>query len=392
VSGNAAIGNWADFVDLLKPAGDLHKLTWRPDDPVYRADVYRQLAMNIAYAYFQYFQSDATHPELMPLWNSVFLLQPNPDDVYYYAPLDGRLRYRIVGDRGSTYVLHFQFGKGMMGMVYPPGRQLSFFDDRELEVGPDGKFEVLVSAEKPANYSGHWHRIDPGTDFTMIRLRSYDWGNEADTRLAIECLDAPAQKKRMSPEEIAERLKGMFTLSERWTRWWFDYQLDLLKRIGTNVFELNKFEGMGLQNQYYWSAVFDLGDNDALILETDLPKIRRYWNVQTNDPYFNAVEFVYRQTSLNGHTAAIDADGKFRAVISLKDPGIANWLDPGEFKQGTVFGRWMECDSSPVPILKRVPFAELRAHLPAETPVISAAAREAALRARRIGAQLRRRW
>jgi len=217
-------------------------------------------------------------------------------------------------------------------------------------------------------------------------------GNEADVRLAIECLDAPLQKERMSATEIGDRLKGMFTLSERWTRLWLEYQQDLLKRIGTNVFELNKFEGMGLQNQHYWTAVFDIDDGEALILETELPDVRRYWNLQLNDPYFNAIEFVYRQTSINGHTAVVDGDGKFRAVVALEDPGVANWLDPGEFKQGTIFGRWMECSSTPVPVLKRVPLADIRKHLPPDTPAFAPANREEVLRARSIGAQLRRRW
>ncbi len=383
---------WHEYVDLLKPAGDLVNLTWKPNDPEYRADVYRQLVMNISYAYFQYFQSNETHPEFMPLWNSVFLLQPNPDDVYYYAPLDGKLRYRIVGDRGSIHMLHFQFGKGMMGIIYPPGQQISFLDERELQVDSNGRFEFIASAEKPKEPC-HWHKISPETDFIMVRMRSYDWGNEADTRLAIECLDAPPLKRRMPPDEIAERLEGALTISERWSKYWFEYELDLLKRRGKNVFELNAFPNMGLQNQAYWSAIFELEADEALILETDLPKVRPYWNVQMNDPYFNAVEYVYRQTSLNGHTASVDKDGKFRGVITLDDPGVANWLDPGGFKEGTIFGRWLHCDSNPVPVLKRIKLKDLKKELPeGRSAYISADERAKRLRERRIGAQLRRRW
>ncbi|MFY9328622.1 MAG: hypothetical protein WAO76_11485 [Georgfuchsia sp.] len=384
--------SWDEYVDLLRPAAGLLKKTWRPDDEEYRADLYRQLVMNISYAYFQYFQSNETHPEFMPLWNSVFLLQPNPDDVYYYAPLDGRLRYRIVGDRGTTHLINFQFGWGMMGMVDPPGKNTSYFEDADIVVDKNGKFEFVISAEKPPGYSGSWHRIEADTDYLIVRMRSYDWGNEKDTRMAIECLDAPALKRRMPPEEIAERLEGALTLSERWSKHWFEYQLDLLKRIGKNVFELNKFEGMGLAKQYYWTAIFDLNPGEALILETELPEERPYWNVQLNDPYFNAVEFVYRQTSLNGHSARVDADGKFRAVLSLEDPGVPNWLDPGEFRQGTIFGRWMQCSSAPLPTLRKVPLAEIRRHLPGDTPVVSVQERAESLRARRLGAQLRRRW
>jgi hypothetical protein len=41
-----------------------------------------------------------------------------------------------------------------------------------------------------------------------------------------------------------------------------------------------------------------LDDGEALILETDMPKVRHYWNIQLNDPLFNAVEYVYRLSSL----------------------------------------------------------------------------------------------
>jgi hypothetical protein len=45
---------------------------------------------------------------------------------------------------------------------------------------------------------------------------------------------------------------------------------------------------------------------------------------------------IYRLSSTNGHYAKISSDGKFRAVISLEDPGVPNWLDPAGFKQGTI--------------------------------------------------------
>ena len=40
--------------------------TWRPEDPGYRADVYRQIMMNLSYAYFVYFHADAEHPDWAP--------------------------------------------------------------------------------------------------------------------------------------------------------------------------------------------------------------------------------------------------------------------------------------------------------------------------------------
>lgn len=386
--------DWDEYVDLLKPAGtDLLQLLWKPEDEHYRADLYRQLVMNISYAYFQYFQSNAEHPEFMPLWNSVFLLQPNPDDVYYYVPLDGTKRYRIVGDRGTIRMVMFQFGKGMMGMVEQVGQQhSSFLNDDEIKVGSDGKFEILLSATPPEpGFQGTWHQIREDVDYGIVRMRSYDWGNEVDTRMAIECIDAPLQKRRMGIAEIDERLRQALTLSERLCGLFYGLQNGTKERVGINQFELYTYEGIGLVQQYYWVCCFELEDDEALIIETDIP-MGRYWNVQVNDPYFNVVEFVYRQASLNGHQAKLDSDGKFRAVLCHTDPGVPNWLDSGGFSEGQIMGRWTQCETNPLPTAKRVKLAELRQQLPADTPVISEQERREQLVERRIGAQLRRRW
>jgi hypothetical protein len=79
---------------------------------------------------------------------------------------------------------------------------------------------------------------------------------------------------------------------------------------------------------------------------------------------------------------------RYRSV----DSGVPNWLDPAGFKQGTIYGRWYDCDTNPMPIIKRVALAGLRAHLPADTPVVTPAQRVEQLRARVRAAQRRRRW
>jgi hypothetical protein len=389
-----SIRPWSHYVDLLRAQEHLIDLTWQPGDERYRAEFYRQLTMNLSYAYVQYFQSNPDHPEFMPLWNSVYLFQPNPDDVYYYAPLDGRKRYRIVGDRGTIHMINFQFGKGMMGMVEPgQGEQhSSYLDGADIAVDAQGKFEILLAPERPDGFTGTWHAIREDVDCVMVRMRSYDWGGEADCRMAIECLDPPLLKRRMSLEEIDEKLTGAFTLSERLNPLFYGFQNRVLANSGKNQFELEAFSDTGLANQLYWACVYEVAEDEALVIETELPEVRPYWNVQVNDPYFNAVEFVYRQTSLNGHTARIDGDGRFRAVLAHGDPGVANWLDTGGFTEGTLFGRWMQCSSTPLPSARLVKLAELREHLPADTQWVTPDERIEALRKRRIGAQLRRRW
>lgn len=384
---------------ILDHLGDLEKAvarlaeTWRPEDPHYRADVYRQIMTSLSYSYFAYFHADAEHPDWAPLWNPVYTLQPNPDDIYLQSPIRGDLTYRVSGNRGTCQILSFTTQRALSGTVdeMPRPNGHNEVDDRDLGLEPGEDFEVIFSAERPAGYTGKWARIDPLATGMMVRFRSYDWENEIDPVLSIECLDPVPPKPRLGIDEIVRRIEEMARFPARKTRLYYAMQNGVKERVGFNIFEPVQYDG-ALAKQVYWPACFQFDEGEALIIETDLPARRPYWNIQLNDPYFNALEYVYRQSSLNGHTAWISSDGKFRAVVSLEDPGVPNWLDPAGYREGGIYGRWFDCDSNPTPVIRRVPLAELRQHLPPDTPLVTPEERAEALRRRVRACQRRRRW
>jgi hypothetical protein len=367
--------------------------TWEPASEQLRAELYRQLLMNLSLGYFMYFQTDADHPEWMPFLNSVFLLQPNPDDVYYLAHIDAGKTYRISGERGTVHRLTFSLGAKSMGMYEIKPQTYAEYDADTLSLDSNGTFQVVLSSTRPEHYTGAWWQLTSGMDFVLVRLRSYDWGNERDPRLTIERLGAADRKPRLSPSSIDEKIRHLMAFTERLTRIWLDFQNEMRSRNLENRFELSGFEDWaGVKVQTYWRGIFKFAPGEALILETELPQKRPYWNIQLADSLFNALEVNYRQTSLNGFQAQVDSDGKFRAVIALEDPGVPNWLDSSGYTWGTLIGRWYDCSSTPTPTVKRVPFADIRKYLPADTPETSSAVREEALRTRVRGAQLRRKW
>lgn len=390
---SAAAGIAPSILDYL---GDLDLAvkelanTWKPNDPAYRADIYRQVMMNLSYSYFAFFHADAEHPDWAPLWNPVYLQQPNPDTIYLYAPLRGDLTYRVSGNRGTCHALLFSTQKGFAGFVdtYAGMADIVTFDDKDLKIDPDGEFEIIFSARRPHGYAGNWKPITPDTDTMMVRYVSQDWARERDPQLSIECLDKVPLKRRLTPDEIVERIKKMAMFPANMDRLFFAQQNDLKKRLGTNKFEIQNLVGF----QYYWPAAFEFSPGEALIVETDLPDKRPYWNLQLNDPYFNIVEYVYRLSSINGATGKPGSDGKLRAVVSLEDPGVPNWLDTAGYTEGTLWGRWYDCSSTPLPTIKRVPLAKVRDYLPKDTPRITPEQRDEELRARVRACQRRRRW
>ena len=387
---------WENYVDLLKPADGLFEMIAAPQTEQLRADLYRQFAMNLAQGYFLYFQASMDHPEFAPFENSVFLAQPNPDAVYYYVPVDGRGIYRVVGERGNAPVVGFATGGNMIGLADPPGPGYNNYDIDNLKLEEDGRFEVVFSAEEPENYEGNWRYLNPEAKFILVRQFSYDWGREQDLRVAIERLDAPQIKPQMTPDVTDEKLRALFGgYVERLSK----LCIGCVKRTRDNGL-VNKAALTGFQDlgngqdwpQAYWECVFELADDEAIIIQSEMPETHHYWNVQVIDALWNQVELVYRQSSLNGLQAHIDSDGKFRAVLAARDPSVQNWLDTGGNLTGMLIGRWYRCSSHPVPELKKVKFSDVRAHLPAETPAFTERERAVMLRTRRIGAQLRRRW
>jgi hypothetical protein len=391
----AALRNWSAYVDLLKPAGRLNDLTGFPQDDQIRAELYRQLVMNIAQSYIWYFQSTPEHPDWMPFENSIFLLQPNPDAIYHIAPVSGDGVYRISGYRGTNKVMGFAVGRGMFGTQDPrPG--FNNYDADGLTLGKDGYFEVIFSTERPKDWTGDWRYLDPQAGDIMIRQFAYDWGVDVDARFAIERLDKPPLKPRLTREEIAARLDAILGgFVERFSRICIGYQNKVIQDLGLNVMELSGFEDLGNSGEWpqkYFRCIYDYQPGEALVLETELPETCKYWNVQLNDELWNQIEFGYRQSSLNAMQARLDSDGKFRAVIALEDPGVANWLDSGGHGRGMLVGRWHGADSYPMPTIRKVPLSELASHLPGDTPRVTPAEREATLRKRNLGLQMRRRW
>ncbi len=383
-----------DYLGDLEGAAANLKDTWRPDDPAYRADIYRQAMTSLSYAYFAYFHATPEHPDWAPLWNPVFTLQPNPDDIYLYSPLRGDLRYKVSGNRGTIHILSFTTMRQMSGTVDAADLEREGkhdCDDGDIAFDANGDFELVFSAERPTGWAGNWAQMDARASGMIVRYRMYDWAREVDPVLSIECLDPVPPKPRLTEQQILDRMREMAKFPARKTSLYLPMQNKLKNEAGFNTIVPIRLAG-GLSKQVYWPACFQLDPDEALIVETEIPNQCRYWNIQLNDPYFNALEYVYRLSSTNGAMATLNSDGKFRGVIALEDPGVPNWLDPAGYTEGGLYGRWYESDSEPLPVMKRVKLAELRDHLPADTPVITPGQRAEELRIRVRACQRRRRW
>lgn len=394
-----SLPTWDQQIEQLKGLGDdLANESGRNDSDVRRQDMNRYVMGAIADGFLHYVNADPARPTWTPEWNSALnYAGPNPDYAYKHALVDPRGVYRISGYRGSALFVEITqqaepfvtagWVNGLEAKKPSPGT----FDLDSLHFGKGGYFSVVLSAERPVGYSGDWWHLDPATHSLLMRQTAYDWRNEVDPRIAIARLD-PAEP--LTPEEISARLAqlrpfalGLVGMGVRLARYYREHHGINTIKTSAQMKSTNPFPG-----QIYLDGAFEIGDDEALILETRVPAKCRYWQILLADDRFATINWLEHQSSINGHQARIDRDGKFRAVISARDPGVPNWLDTAREPWGIMQMRWNRCNEAPEPTVIRVPFAKVRDHLPPETGVVTPEQRRQALADRREAAQFRRLW
>jgi len=384
---------WRDYLDCAADADTLLELLSDTSDALLRQEACRLFFLSLSAGYLTTF-ADPDLPDFVPAVNTILnSSSANPDFIYYQATIDGTGAYRISGERGRALFVLLDIAAGGLGVMDELGPSVGTIDFDTLSLAPDGAFDLLLSAERPADWVGDWRALDPKARTLVIRQASYDWGVGTDGRFAIERLDKPLAPRRPDAAEIERRLTRLAKHPKRYAGLWLGFMAGQRAKALFNRFEHDDWAGRGgVTGQHYFQGLFRLEPGHVLILETELPDRVRYWNVQLADPLWNAIDWLNRQGSLNGGQAQIDADGRFRAVIALEDPGVPNWLDPGGWSDGAIMLRWTEASSGPEPSLRSVPLADLRSALHPETPTVTAQERQTVLRARRRGVQLRRRW
>jgi hypothetical protein len=386
--------SWAEQIRALEPVGDKLMATWGRKDPspAERQEMNKLAFSALANGYLCHANMDPARPLWAPCWGlAMNLAGPAPDYVYMTAEIDPSGLYRISGLRGTSCFVEISQSRwemigGTTGKEAPPPSH----DLDDLKIGPDGYFSVILSAERPAGYTGDWWELHPGVIRLLMRKCSVDWRKEVDARVAIERLD---EAQPMTTEDFARRFANMADWVEKVIAFDVNLARHYRQSHGINVLTRSKLMDVsGLQRQVYYDGAYEIADDEALIVDTALPRQVRYWSILVADDRFSTVDWVNRQSSLNAAQAKLDADGRFRAVISRRDPGVHNWLDKADNGWGIIQLRWNLASDFPDPAVTRVPVAEVLKHLPPDTPVLSADQRRTQLRDRREAVQFRQLW
>jgi len=386
--------NWTALTEALKAAGE--RISTQLPQGLTQQDLSDMDLMKLGglmSGYLMMAQGDVDHPSFVPRL-SLFenYLVPNTDTRYLGTVIDGRGVYRLRGERGTVPLIDLAVRSPYVLDIHNVTVTYQDYDFDSLKLDRDGRFDVTLSAERPKGYTGDWWYLDPRAASLSLRIVSDDWGKQVDPRVTIQRIDVPARKPRPTAEEIYRRIALIPAYMEIAAGVWLKHAEGLEKAGWVNKIQILSEVPGRLTGQEYYETIYDFAPDEALIVETSVPKTCRYWSILLADMLGGSLDWSNNQASLNRHSARLDSDGKFRAVLAHVDPGVPNWLDTAGHAKGVIQGRWTFCDSVPVPNVRKIKLTDLRTYLPPDTPRVSPSEREVSLRLRREAEQLRRQW
>jgi hypothetical protein len=260
----------------------------------------------------------------------------------------------------------------------------------DWDLGPDGTFELVIGGSRRER---NWLPLDRGARWLFIRQFFYDWEREEPASLWVDRIDDGPRGEPggvLDAGFMARRLDAVATHVEASVDLWLGTVLALRERY-CNSFPAEIFGGTAMGAQSHQAAgtcYYKVSDDEALLVEVKVPRAK-YWSIDLCNFWLESLDYANHQSSLNGHQAMVDPDGVFRGVVALRDPGVANWLDPVGHPEGSMIYRWNIADAMPIPSLRIVKLAKLRAVLPDGTRTVTSVERARAIEGRREGVRRR---
>jgi hypothetical protein len=358
--------------ELVKPSAEMMKaFEWAFDEVVYAAVIW---SLN----------TDKERPKVITITRLPHKLGEldipgsrwgldNPDSVYRVIPISGDERYVIRGKVAQNRLTENYFSLWDTTM-----NSVAVQNGKELVLEADGSFTCTVDSE-PANGRKNHIQSTPAAHEFYIRDVAMDWSKEMINELSIERLGAPPKKPPLTDDEQAELtvsfLNRYYTSTARWN------DQTLKKPVNGFEFTIDRDTDGAQRSQIYILGHFKLADDEALVVnlraggaEYFIVPITNWWGTT------NAINT--RTASMNKSQSVADADGTYSFVISTKDPGVHNWVDPCDMHEGILTLRWAEFPGV-VPgqdlgaTSKVVKLADLKSELPPETKFVTADERKA---------------
>ena len=348
------------------------------------------------------------------------LLYDNPDTIYRFIAVNKTSEYVLTGRiyDGIPADTTFSVLEGTAGTTS------TILTLSDLDINDDGSFVITVSGDPAA--PGQTNHLQLTSRSTLIAARNTlgDWNVEDPMELAVQRVAGPRNSlfaqlggfvllgglvndspfltslvSLIPPLGIAEwrPLRGTLAallLLVRGANEQAKYMAlattdpDTGELRQPNVMTQPASNAEFLANQLQSNGYFQLADDEALVLTID-PGNAGFFTVPVYNDWTITDDYWNEQTSLNDDQSIANADGTYTLVVSVADPGVANWVSTGGLNQGIISMRFQNLDpqSPAVPSVQSVvvKLEDLEDELPAGTVFVTPQERAAQLAARKAG-------
>lgn len=298
----------------------------------------------------------------------------NPDNRYHIASITTPGTYVICGKRGSSADLQIQVGGGDTGFDEDETAPIpvSTMDGCDLIQDEDGNFEISISdTDTGGNWMSNVNKDGVRANSILIRESFMDWENEKGGTWYIYKTNTEGKPKPLpTPEYVNAQYQRASNYLIHSTKGWVKFVKQISLKLLNNDGLIDPIETTnGLPGQWNCAGLLDIDENKAIVVTVPVAPAR-YYSIQVGDQWFNSFDFCNRHINYSMAQASRLGGKPFQFVISQRDPGVPNWLDPVTASKVFIFIRWQglpDCYSfTERPSAKTVNFEELRNTLPDE--------------------------
>jgi hypothetical protein len=294
----------------------------------------------------------------------------NPDNAYRIIPVAHDGVYELHGKRQpepSTYVTFQLVGNSCTSVTMGSLEQL------DIDIAADGSYVITLDAT-PAEGRRNHLTVPPGTLYLFIRDSMGDWETEQPDALRIKRLNAPTRDP-LTEDELART-----AISNIHSDVFYHYYAARLFFNGPQI--MLPAEGAGgvggLVTQQGSLGHFTLADDEAAIITANAGGAT-YRSVVLHDLWLLSLENRNHLISYTNGQVKPDADGRVTYVVSIKEPGVHNWLDTTGLHDTLILYRWQGFPNPglapPAIESRKVKLSELEAALPVGVARVSPAER-----------------
>ena len=256
----------------------------------------------------------------------------NPDTLYLSARIDDAHDYRVYGTLGSVAQTTFGVYAGKDDQAQAVKTQ-----SEDLNVAPDGSFEIYFSRQKTGNTN--WFELPPGAESFCCYQTYGDWQRQSKGTIRIECLDpqTPARPPSVA-EAVAAFDEHLAASRDLFTMWVNDIPARIFGALPKNFVIPPMQPPSAMAGAWFVPIAWELDDGQALVIDYQIPTGSPYVGICLTNRWSEMIDIATRQTSLNLGQSHAD-DNHVRVLVSTEDLGVDNWLDARGYRSGVVTWR-----------------------------------------------------